>query len=280
MKKNCLVKKKCVWIILKKLYKKVMRDDIFAVASQLAYNLILSFFPFMIFLLTLIGASNLNQQGVLEVLKMFLPTTAYDLIYSTIEEVFMVQQKGNLLWLSIALAIWTSSSGFRAVIHGINKAYEESEKRSYVKVVILSILCTIILAMLIIVTLFLLVFGDLIGKYLLSKLPFDDAIMFGWDMSRYIVLVSMMIVTFAALYYFAPCKKLAWFEVIPGAVFTTLGWIGTAYLFSFYVNNFGNYSRFYGSLGAVFMLMTWLFLSSVILLLGGEINAVLVRNDI
>ncbi|SHE70510.1 YihY/virulence factor BrkB family protein [Clostridium fallax] len=278
MKRNCLVKKNCAWNIIKKLYKKVKEDDIFALASQLAYNLILSFFPFLIFLLTIIGASNLNENGALEILKIFLPISAYDLVQSTIQEVFAVQSK-NLLWLSIILAIWTASSGFRAVIKGLNKAYQVKETRSYIRVKLISMLCTVVLALLILFTLFLLVFGDTIGKYLLSKLPFDDAIMFAWDMSRYIVVISMMILTFASLYHFTPSRRLGWSEVLPGAVISTIGWIGTAYIFSYYVNNFSNYSRFYGSLAAIFILMTWLFISSMILLFGGEVNAVLVEDE-
>ena len=278
MKRNCLVKKNCAWNIIKKLYKKVKEDDIFALASQLAYNLILSFFPFLIFLLTIIGASNLNENGALEILKIFLPISAYDLVQSTIQEVFAVQSK-NLLWLSIILAICTASSGFRAVIKGLNKAYQVKETRSYIRVKLISMLCTVVLALLILFTLFLLVFGDTIGKYLLSKLPFDDAIMFAWDMSRYIVVISMMILTFASLYHFTPSRRLGWSEVLPGAVISTIGWIGTAYIFSYYVNNFSNYSRFYGSLAAIFILMTWLFISSMILLFGGEVNAVLVEDE-
>jgi membrane protein len=277
VKKDCLVNKNCAWNIIKRLYYKIIEDDIIALASQLAYNLVLSFFPFLIFLLTLIGASNLNQEVALEILKTFVPANSYDLIRATVNEVFAVQTK-NIIFVSMILAIWTASSGFKAVIRGINKAYEVKETRSYIRLKSISILCTIILALLIVFTLFLLVFGDLIGKYLLSRLPFDEAITFAWDMSRYIVLISMMIFIFAGLYRFTPSRKLEWSEVLPGAVVTTIGWIIAAYGFSYYINNFSNYSRFYGSLAAVFVLMMWLFISSLILIFGGELNAVLAKD--
>ncbi|GIM28289.1 hypothetical protein CPJCM30710_09550 [Clostridium polyendosporum] len=277
MDKDCLLRRNCFFIIVKKLIKKVKKDDIFALASQLAYNLILAFFPFLMFLMTLVGLSNLSSNDVLVSLKSILPLNAYELIESTVVEVVESQQKG-LLWLSILLALWTSSSGFSGVIKGLNKAYEVRETRSYFKVTYISILCTLAFALMIIITLFLMVFGDLIGKFLIIKFPFDKAIKFAWDMFRFIILISMMILIFASLYYFTPNRRLTWSEVLPGAVISTIGWLATSYGFSFYVNNFSNYSRFYGSLGAIFVLMTWLFLTSLLLLLGGEINAVLAED--
>ena len=84
-----------------------------------------------------------------------------------------------------------------------------------------------------------------------------------------------MVFIFAALYHFTPCRKLKWKDVMPGAIFTTIGWVVCSLLFSLYVNNFGSYSMIYGSIGAVIILMTWLFLISEVLLIGGEINATL-----
>jgi membrane protein len=87
-----------------------------------------------------------------------------------------------------------------------------------------------------------------------------------------------MIFIFVIIYIFAPAKKLKWKEVIPGAIFSTLGWVLVSFGFSFYIDNFSNYSRLYGSLGAVFILMTWLFIISIIFILGVEINFVKVET--
>ncbi|GFP73991.1 YihY/virulence factor BrkB family protein [Clostridium fungisolvens] len=277
MNKDCLVKKGCLTDILKTLIKKVMNDDIFALASQLAYNLILSFFPFLMFIMTIVGMSSLKSEQILSSLSLVLPVSAFNLIKSTVIEVVEVQQK-NLLWISLLLALWTSSSGFSGVIKGLNKAYEVKESRSYFKVTSIAILCTVVFALMIVITLFLMVFGDLIGQFLMARFPFDETIKFMWDMVRFMFLISMMILVFASLYHFTPNRKLGWSEVLPGAVVSTVGWLLVSYLFSYYVNHFNNYSRFYGSLGAMFILMTWLFITSLILLLGGEINAVLAEE--
>ena len=261
--------------VLIQLFVKVKRDDIFALASQLAYYLVLSFFPFLIFLMTLIGFIGPDPLKVLEGTSRLLPTSVYELTESTIREVITSQNTG-LLGLSILLAIWTASSGFRAVIKGINKAYNIKEERSFIKRTIISYLSTIILAVTIIATLLLLVFGDIIKKYLNGILPFHNIIVVIWDILRYGVIILALVLVFAAIYRYTPSRKLKWKEVIPGAIVSAFGWIVLSFGFSYYINNFSNYSRFYGSLAAVFILMIWLFLTSMVFIFGVELNSVLV----
>lgn len=253
---------------------KIKNDDIFALASQLAYYLILSFFPFIIFLMTLVGFSHLNSKQVLEGLRGILPLSVYQLTKSTIAEVFDFQYTG-LLGVSLFLSLWTASSAFRAVIKGINKAYNFKETRSFIKRSIISMSSILMLAITIILALALLVFGNVISIYLQDILPFYDALIVLWDLFRYAFIFILMIFIFASIYRLAPPKRMRWRDVLPGAIFSTIGWVIISYGFSFYINNFGNYSRFYGSLGAVFILMTWLFLISIIFILGVEINCVI-----
>ena len=107
-------------------------------------------------------------------------------------------------------------------------------------------------------------------------LPFTGILQDLWDLIRYVIVVAMMIVIFAIMYRYTPCKKLGWKQVFPGAIVCTIGWIVVSLWFSFYINNFSNYSRLYGGLGAVIILMTWLYITSIIFIIGGEINSVLV----
>lgn len=276
MKKDCFMDKNCLWSFIKKLIVRVNEDEIFALSAQLAYYLLLSFFPLLMLIMIIVGFSNISTTDTLKYLEGLLPINTYLLIESTVVEV-LDGQKGQLLWFSVILSIWSSSSGFAAVIKGLNKAYGIKETRGYIKGTLISILCTIGVVLIIILTLFLVVFGGVIREFLIAKLPFDNIITFAWDILRFAILIFVMIFVFATLYHFAPCKRLKWNDALPGAVTTTLGWIVVSSLFSFYVNNFSNYSRFYGSLGAVIVLMTWLYITSVILLLGGEINAILME---
>lgn len=254
---------------------KVKNDDIFALASQLAYYLVLSFFPFLIFLMTVVGASSLDSMEILDGLRNILPSTVFDLVASIIREVVDNQYTG-LLGVSIVLSVWAASSGFRAVIKGVNKAHDIKETRSFIKRSIIAIIFTFVLALIIILTLAMLVFGDLIGAYILAILPFYRAVKMIWNILRYAIIISMMIATFAAIYRFTPAKKIKWKQVLPGAMASTIGWIVASLGFAFYVNNFANYSRLYGSLGAVFILMTWIYITSMILIVGAEINSVLI----
>ena len=265
-------------IFLVMFIKKIGDDDIFALGAQLAYYMVLSFIPFLMFLMTLVGFSHLNSDAVLNLLSNVMPTEAFNLIQSTVIEIVDREQTG-LLWISIALAIWVSSSGFKAVIKGLNKAYGFKETRSYIKLKLISMIYTILLALIVIATLFLFVFGDVIGDFFMKVLEHPEFIYYIWNILRYVVVILIMILFFMFLYNETPCVRLGWLEVIPGAVITTLGWISISYIFAYYVNNFSNYSRLYGSLGAVFMFMTWMFITSMILILGGEINAVLAEKN-
>lgn len=254
---------------------KVKKDDVFALGAQLAYYLILSFFPFLIFLITLIGFSNLNSMEVIEGLRTLLPSNVFELTSSTIVEVVENQHAG-LLGVSIILSLWAASSAFRAVIKGINKAYNVRENRSFIKIAIIAMISIVALTFIIIITLAMLVFGNLIGDLLKTYLPFDVIINKLWDMLRYAVVITSMIFIFAIIYRYAPATRISWRQVFPGAIVTTIGWIISSLGFSYYINNFNNYSRLYGGLGAVFVLMTWLYITSIIFILGGEINSVLV----
>jgi len=268
--------------LLAHLIAKAKKDDVFALASQLAYYLVLSFFPFMLFLMTLVGFSELSSNEILEGLSVMLPKSILELTESTIREVFDKRYTG-LLGISILLMIWTSSSAFKAVIKSVNKAYNFKEDRSFIKLSIISMLGILALASIIILALGMLVFGNVIGDYIKNTESLYKIIIILWNIFRYVFIFIVMILIFMAIYIFAPTKKLKWKEVIPGAVFSTLGWVLVSFGFSFYIDNFSNYSRLYGSLGAVFILMTWLFLISTIFILGVEINFITVevkaKND-
>jgi membrane protein len=257
---------------IKSLFFRYIDDEITAMASQLAYSLLLSFFPFLILLMTLIGHSSIRSEEVLIALSTILPNDIMKLITSTVVDV-VETRRSDLLSISMITTIWTASNGFNAVIRGLNRAYDEKEKRPYWKVQLTALLCTIGLVIIIITALALLVFGELGVRLLVKKLNFAPSVEFIIDLGRYASGLIVMILVFTAVYRYTPSKRLNWHETLPGAVFTTAGWTLVSIGFSYYVNNFGSYSKIYGSIGAVIALMSWLFISSVIVLIGGEINA-------
>ncbi|MEW9095565.1 MAG: YihY/virulence factor BrkB family protein [Clostridiaceae bacterium] len=263
---------KKIVINIASLIKRIFDDEVPALASQLSYSLLLSFFPFLIFVTTLIGYSPIDSEFILREMSNILPDTAYQLVHSTIKEIFTIRST-NLMSFSIIFTIWTASSGFRSVIKGINKAYDEKEKRSLLRVTIISIVSTLGLGFLIILTIALLVFGNILGSFLIYKLGLSKFYNFIWNIIRYSIILVSMIFIFALIYRYIPSRKLSWKEVLPGAIFATLGWVIASIGFAFYVNNFANYSRLYGSIGAVIVLLTWLYITSMVIIIGGEINA-------
>ena len=258
------------------LIKKIFKDDIIGNGAQLAYFLMLAFIPFLIFLITLIGKSRISSDDLLMFLSTIMPKTSFELIKTTIGTIIDTQ-RSDVMWGSIILAIWVSSSGFGAVIKGLNMSYDVQETRSYLLRKFLSIVYTLLLAWTIAMTLLLFVFGGVIEKFIILKLHHQFLIKIFWYAGRYSIILIVMYIIFLFLYNVTPCKRLGWKEVMPGAIFTTIGWIVTSLIFTFYVNNFNNYARIYGGLSAVFAIMIWLFISSLTLLVGGELNAYIIE---
>lgn len=262
----------CFSAFFNDLHYRIMDDDILALSSYLSYALLISFFPFLIFLLTVISFFPIGDGSVLGYLSKVLPKTAYDFIYKIINEILQTSSI-NLLSFSILVTLYTSSRGFRAVIKGLNRAYDEHEKRSLIKIQILSVLFTVGIIFIILVSFFLQIFS-LQLKFLLQKyLKYTRVIEYTTIFNRYLMLIISLIFIFAFIYKYTPSRKISWLSVFPGALFSTISWILSSLVFSFYVNNFSNYSRLYGSIAAMFVLLTWLFISSAIILTGGEINA-------
>lgn len=268
------MKGKYILKILKSLIFRFNDDDVMALSGQLAYSLLLSFFPFLIFLMTIIGFSPINSEDVLSSLRLILPTSAYDLIYNTVIEVVNIKHV-NLLSFSFIFMIFSASGGFNAVIKCLNKAYDEKESRSFFKVQLVSIIATLWFVFIIIITFILLIFEKLIGEYILNSYHICFFSCWIWNYLKNLILLFSLLIIFALIYHFTPCRKLKLMDVMPGAIFSTVGWISASYGFTYYVNNFANYSRIYGSIGAVVVIMIWLFISSLVLLIGGEINAIL-----
>lgn len=259
------------------LIKKALTDDILALSSQLAYSLLFSFFPFLIFLMTIVGYSDIKTGDIMNNLRVIIPREAYDLADRTVSEV-VSSKKGGLLPISIILTIWSASSGFNAVIKGLNKAYNEEECRSIIKVQLISLAFTFGLVIIIMFSVLLLIFGETNSYFLIKWFGLPKEFKIIWGLMKYILSIAIMISIFSALYRFAPCKRHGWLEVMPGALFSSLGWILASICFSFYINNFGNYSKIYGSIGAVIILMLWLLITAIMVILGGEINSVLMKK--
>ncbi|HOQ36828.1 MAG TPA: YihY/virulence factor BrkB family protein [Acetivibrio sp.] len=273
IKKYSRLKHGRILSIIHEVYIRSKNDEVPALAAQLTYYFILSFFPFLIFIITLISYTPIANEIALSSISGILPPVACDLVLDVINEASLTPRK-TFLSFGMLTALWVSSNGMNAVIRGLNKAYDRKETRPYWKVKGLSIMSIIALALAIILSLGLLVFGETMGEQLFKFTVFKTA----WTVIRICASFLFIIMVFSFLYMLVPNRRMTLKEVLPGSVFTTLGWILVSSLFSFYINNFADFSRMYGSIGGVIALLVWLYWISIIIILGGELNASLAIN--
>lgn len=248
-----------------------------SLASQLAFDMLFSFFPFLILLLTLVGFINVDPGEVISGLQTIMPEELYELV-STLALQLLQTRNGNLLSFSLMFSLYTASRAFRAIRYGLNRAYNEDEDKNKIKVVILSVLFMIVITFMIIFVLGFLVFGEMISLELVQWLELDIKLFYFIRYLRYPIGLAGMIVIFSAVYKIIPSRRIKWRETFPGAVFTSIVWIILSMGFAFYVNNFGKYTDIYGSIGVVIVMMIWLQITSTTILLGGELNALLMYD--
>ncbi len=263
-------------IFLDHLAFRIGEDNISAIGAQLAYFLILSIFPFMIVLLNIISYTSIVEPDFIYGAIQFLPPDIQNIITGFVNDLVSSSSQ-SLLSIAAIAGIWTASSGVTPVIRAINKAYDCKETRSFLKLKGLSILLTIALLVLLLLVIVALVFGEFLGKKLFNFLGYGHVFIKFWNNFRFIIPMVFMTWIFALLYKFSPCvpfkKSIKLNKAMPGAAFATVGWVFVSLLFSYYVKNSGKYAITYGSLGGVIVLLIWLYLSSMIMVLGGEINA-------
>lgn len=263
-------------IFLDQLIFRIKDDEVFVTGTQLTFFLILSIFPFIIMLLNIISYTPVINPNILNSLIVYLPDATQSLFKGFIDEIAATSSQ-ELLSIAAVLGIWSASAGIKAVIRAINNAYDYGEDRSYIKLRLMSVLFTIALLFLIVLVFLTLIFGEVLGNMLFEFLGISSFFKILWSYIRILIPLSYMIFMFAMLYKFSPCRskfhRVKFLSALPGAVFATFGWLITSVLFSYYVNNFGRYAITYGSLVGIILLYIWLYISSIIIVLGGEINA-------
>ncbi|MEH7461513.1 YihY/virulence factor BrkB family protein [Bacillus thuringiensis] len=258
----------------KDLYDRTMRDDLAGLAAQLAYFFLLSLFPALVFLITLLGYIPIHTEDVLTFIRNYAPEDAMSLIEANVHTI-MNNQNSGLLSFGLLAMLWFASNGVNAVMKAFNRAYDINETRSFISTRALSIVLTLAMIFMIVFALILPVFGQLIGSAIFKILGLSDEFSFVWSIVRLLLSFLVLFGLFCFLYKFAPNRRMKRREVMTGALFATIGWIVVSYSFAFYVDNFGNYSTTYGSLGGIIILILWFYLTGWVILLGGEINALL-----
>ncbi|MGE7921041.1 YihY/virulence factor BrkB family protein [Viridibacillus sp. NPDC093762] len=256
---------------------RIKNDDISGFSAQLAYFFLLSFFPLLIFLVTLLPFLNIDPDQIYLFLNAILPDQVYSLIIGTISEI-LENRNGGLLSIGIIGTIWSASKGVDALIKSLNRSYDKNETRPYIIARFVSVIFTFLLVGLIIVALLLSVFGRQIGVILFSYFGLEVDFLMVWNSIRSIIPPLLIFTVLTTMYWIVPNKKLYLRSVLLGSAAATVAWIVLSYGFSYYVSNFANYSATYGSIGGIIILMLWLYFTGMILMASGQINAIMQKR--
>ncbi len=253
----------------------VSKNGLTGYSAQLAYYFFLSLFPLLLFLATLLAylPAHHRSQTIMSILGKILPAQALTLVKGNFEDLVHTHHSG-LLSFGVAFALYSASNAITAISAGMNQAYGVREERPYWRVLLMAVLLVLALALVLMIAFAIFFLGPIAADAVAGRLGFHP-LPIVLDIIRWPILLLAVILATALLYYFTPNVRQEWRWLTPGSLFAVFGWITTSLLFAFYVNNFGSYNKTYGSIGAVIVLLTWMYLDGLVLLVGGQINSVI-----
>jgi membrane protein len=258
---------------------KLQNDEIVTRANGVAFNFTLAIFPAIIFIFTLIpyiqieALPDLDQQ-IMDFLQSLMPSTMFDVASSTIRDI-VSNRRGGLLSFGFLFSLLLATNGMMSLMKAFNKCYRTVENRSFFQSRFIATSLTLMLAVVLFLAMFLLVIGQQVIDFL-RYTPWIDVESYVFLLVlalRFIVLFFIFLVTISSIYYLAPAVHDRWKFFSPGSLTAAFLSLVVTFAFTFYINNFATYNKFYGSIGVLIALMIWLSLLSVIMLIGFEINA-------
>jgi len=256
------------------LTRRISEDDVMTPAAAMAYYFFFALFPLVLTILAV--ASLFSAQGLqdwlLANLADYLPHQAFTLLEGILQSLLGTPRSG-LVSIGAALTLWTASSAFGAVTIGLNRAYRVRELRPWWRLRLEAIGLTLVLSLLMVIAFVLGPFGGKLVAAVTGMLgPFAGAVA---TVVRWVASLASVTIVVAAIYTVCPAVPHHWRWIRPGSVLFTLGFAASSAVFSYYVGHVASYDKTYGSLGAVIVLLFWMYMLALFLLLGGELNAYL-----
>ena len=256
------------------LKKEILQDDLLSIANGLTYRLLLSLFPLIVFLISIIAFLELDPSTFLKNIPKELPEELLRIIESTTNEITL-NKHPSLLSGSLIVATWNASTGFQSLIKGINKTYGQKDKRSFIRRRIISIAFVILFSITIILSLTMFIFREHLLQILQLYMPFMNSIKNIHEIIGYSIALCIILFTVMWMNKVAIAKPVRFKSILPGSITTVIVWVVASKIFSIYVNNFSNYANIYGGIAGIMILMIWLNIICIILLVGSEINALI-----
>ena len=260
--------------ILWRVWEEIGQDRVMAVAAGVTFYGLLAIFPAIAAFVSLYGlvADPAEIEGHLAAMSGVLPGGALEIVGEQVKRIAS-QGEGSLGFgfaAGLAVSLWSANAGMKAVFDALNVVYDEEEKRSFIKLNALSLLFTVGA----IVILLTAIVATAVLPHVLDYVGLGKALEWALSLLRWPILLALVVVGLAVLYRWGPSRdKAEWKWVTPGSLLASVLWVVGSMLFSWYAANFGSYNETYGSLGAVVGFMTWMWISTIVVLLGAEMNA-------
>lgn len=263
-------------VVLRRTFQEINDDDCWGLAAQLAFYFLLALFPAVLVVVALIGYLPLDNifNELLAAVATVAPPEVVFLIRTQFDQV-AVGNRAGLLTAGILGAIWSSSAATSAIIDALNTAYDIKEWRAWWQRRLLAIVLTFGLAVAVVLSLALLLIGPKALTWSVAWLGLDPFVAGIWQVSRWPALILVLILVLDLLFYLAPNRHVPWVWISPGAVTSTLLWIGSSLGFRYYVAHMSNYAATYGAIGGAIVTMLWFYVSGLAILVGAEMNAVI-----
>jgi membrane protein len=244
-------------------------------ASAIAFSFFIAFFPFVIFLFTLIPYIPIDnfQNELLTLIQNVVPPTTYKTIEKTVIDI-ITQPRGDLLSFGFFAALIFSTNGLASMMSAFDATIHTIHRRSWISQRITAIFLLIILSLMLTIVIALLTSGELFILYLQeNQILKDQFVFFLITFSKWVIILTVLFFTFSFLYYMAPAKKTKWHFISAGSSLSTVLSVLTIIGFTFYINKFNQYNELYGSIGTLLIILLLIYVMSLILLIGFELNA-------
>ncbi|HYH18851.1 MAG TPA: YihY/virulence factor BrkB family protein [Azospirillum sp.] len=258
---------------LRDLRRSVGDDNVFNGAAALGFYLTLAIFPAIIVTMNVLPYLPIDQvdQGIMDLLKQALPVQAFDIVEQVVEQV-MSERRGGLLSFGLVATLWAASTGMYAIMRQLNITYGVKEARSFLRARAMALGLSLLFGVLVIGAFSLVVLGGIIQDWIGGRFGFSDALLTFFAVFRWVVIVLALLLGFAMIYRYGPNVERKFTFVTPGSVVGTVLLIAASLGFSVYTDSFADYDAAYGSIGAVVVLMLWLYIAGLVILVGSEIN--------
>jgi len=258
------------------IYNDVYDEHLFVFAAGLSYYFVLSLFPLLVSMASLLGYVPIPHlfEGLLSLMARLVPGDGMSLVRNIVSDV-TGHKHVHFLTLGLVFTIWTASSGFAAIIDGLDLVYRVRETRSVWKTRPIALGLTLLAGSLLLVAVGLMVEGTYLGTWVTGRFGLNPAILAAWRYLRWGVAIAFAVLAIELLYHFGPDVKQRFRDSLAGAIVAVMLWIGLSYLLGSYFRHFDNLDKTYGPLGAAIGLYVWFYFSGFAILLGGEINFLL-----